>query len=73
MGHRKSNGKDKCGDSSPSTTLRVRMTNKNRMTNKTSNGKGKCGGPSTTVGMTTYLCVGNGRDDDLFVRGQGLG
>jgi hypothetical protein len=32
MGHRKSNGKDKCGDSSPSTTLRVRMTNKNRMT-----------------------------------------
>ena len=30
----------------PFTTLRVRMTNKNRMTNKTSTGNGKCGGPS---------------------------
>jgi hypothetical protein len=57
----------------PFTTLRVRMTNKNRMTNKTSNGKGKCGGPSTSVGMTTYLCVGYGWDDDLFVRGQRMG
>ena len=48
----------------PFTTLRVRMTNKNRMANKTSNGKSK----SKMRGSLHF-----GRDDDLFVRGLRLG